>query len=99
MKTNIFVMAAVLVLLVYGCTQEEPKSQVTTQPAPETPSRNPEIGRYQVTNGTPSMSRNIMLLDTVTGHTWILCTDQGGNSAWCKMPKYETPAGFSKSSP
>lgn len=51
-----------------------------------------EAGRFQVVNGTPEMTRNIMLLDTTTGETWILCTDVGGSTAWCKMPRHDTPA-------
>lgn len=43
-------------------------------------------GRWQVVNGTPDMARNIMLLDSVTGQTWIACTGEAGNS-WCYMPR------------
>lgn len=43
-------------------------------------------GRWQVVNGTPDMARNIMLLDSVTGQTWIACTSEDGNS-WCYMPR------------
>jgi hypothetical protein len=33
-------------------------------------------GRYQIVNGTPELTRNIMLLDTWTGNTWIVCEDK-----------------------
>lgn len=50
-----------------------------------------ENGRYQIINGTPQFARNIMLLDTQTGRTWIQCetgdsakfVTQGSN--WCEM--------------
>ena len=47
------------------------------------------VGRYQVVNGTPSQPRYIMLLDTETGRTWILCSDKAATPAtapsWCPM--------------
>lgn len=44
------------------------------------------IGRYQVVNPTPAMTRNTMLLDTVTGQTWVYCDGTDGNSVgWCGM--------------
>jgi hypothetical protein len=46
-------------------------------------------GRFQIVNGTPEMSRNIMLLDTVTGDTWLYCTLVGGSAGWCKMSRSE----------
>jgi hypothetical protein len=48
-------------------------------------------GRYQVVNGTPDMARNIMLLDTATGNTWILCGDPQGVSQWCQMDRSRSP--------
>jgi hypothetical protein len=53
-----------------------------------------EVGRYQVVNPTPQFIRNSILLDTVTGHTWITCTiqDEDGkpipgteSNGWCRM--------------
>jgi hypothetical protein len=48
--------------------------------------------RFQVTNGTPEMSRNIILVDTQTGKTWLLCgtKDQESivNTGWCAMNFY-----------
>ncbi len=43
-------------------------------------------GRFQIVNGTPEMTRNIMLLDTVSGDSWILCTTEGAQG-WCRMPR------------
>lgn len=43
-------------------------------------------GRWQVVNGTPEFAKNIMLLDTWTGQTWVYCSDDQGN-AWCFVPR------------
>lgn len=51
------------------------------------------VGRYQIVNPTPESLRNTMLLDTVTGKTWIVCTlTDGGkpidgteHNGWCLM--------------
>jgi hypothetical protein len=45
-------------------------------------------GRYQVVNGTPALSKNIMLLDSVTGSTWMMCSNGDevhGDYQWCEM--------------
>ncbi len=62
-------------------------------------SRNPlpvpvtaSAGRWQVVNGTPEMTRNIMLLDTATGDTWVVCTLEGGTQGWCFMPRTTAPS-------
>lgn len=55
-------------------------------PAPSAP------GRFQVVNGTPSLTRNIMLLDTATGRTWVVCGDENVASAWCAMPLTQSPS-------
>ena len=44
------------------------------------------VGRYQVVNGTPQFARNIMLLDTVTGMTWVYCNASDGSDTWCYVP-------------
>jgi hypothetical protein len=44
-------------------------------------------GRYQVVNGTPGMTRNIMLLDTWTGVTWVICGQEGQPPSWCLMER------------
>lgn len=53
-------------------------------------------GRYRVVNGTPQFARNIMLLDTETGRTWVLCETRESNvptnTNWCAMTMYGTAA-------
>jgi hypothetical protein len=49
-------------------------------------------GRYQVVNGTPEIARNIMLLDTVTGDSWILCVGVNDETTWCKIPRSDGTA-------
>jgi hypothetical protein len=46
-------------------------------------------GRFQIVNGTPEMTRNIMLLDSTSGESWIVCTDEGGTSGWCQMTRFK----------
>lgn len=50
-------------------------------------------GRYQIVNGTPEMTRNIMLLDTATGNSWIICGDKDGVSHWCEMDRGHSSPG------
>ena len=50
-----------------------------------------EIGRYQIVNGTPEFAANIMLLDTVTGDSWIKCGAPDIGDLWCMMPRSENP--------
>lgn len=62
------------------------------------PQEKKEIGRFQVTDGTPSLARNIMLVDTVTGRVWLACnTSKRGFASsvtvnWCAMEFYGTPS-------
>jgi len=51
----------------------------------------PLAGRYQVVNGTPEMAKNIMLLDTWTGETWILCGPLNDLGQWCHMQSHGQP--------
>jgi hypothetical protein len=44
------------------------------------------VGRYRITSGTPQLSRYIVLLDTVTGRSWMHCTGMD----WCPMPVRNT---------
>lgn len=48
-------------------------------------------GRFVIVNGTPDLARNIMLLDTATGESWVSCTGRGV-SGWCKQPRFEEAA-------
>ena len=55
-----------------------------------------QTGRFQVVNGTPAYARNIMLLDTWTGRTWIACetklTWTQTNTNWCAMEPIGMPS-------
>jgi hypothetical protein len=53
-----------------------------------------DSGRFQIVNPMPTILRNSMLLDTVTGKTWLFCTitDSNGKAldgtegtGWCEM--------------
>lgn len=53
-----------------------------------------DSGRFQIVNPVPEVLRNTMLLDTVTGKTWLFCsvTDSNGKvldgtegTGWCEM--------------
>ena len=51
-------------------------------------SQSGSVGRYTIVNGTPSMARNIMLLDTITGATWLVCGDPKGEAnGWCPLSR------------
>jgi hypothetical protein len=64
----------------------------TTLPPPRPPSPLKEIGRFIIVNGTPDTSRNIMLLDTVTGASWILCHDKDNGDGWCRLFRSDAPS-------
>lgn len=49
-------------------------------------------GRFMVTNPTPELARNAMLVDTATGDTWLLCGDTDGSSGWCRMFRSNDPS-------
>jgi hypothetical protein len=51
---------------------------------PVRPAGEPQPGRYQVLNPAAPMMRSVMLLDTATGDTWVLC-EVGNESNWCDM--------------
>jgi hypothetical protein len=74
---SVMVVAVVcLVLAQPNATQT--RSTISTQAA---------NGRWQIVNGTPEMSRNIMLLDTQTGDSWIVCSDSKGVTYWCSLSR------------
>ncbi len=63
------------------------------------PVESPSVGRYQIVSSVPTMMRGVMLLDTKTGRTWILCSTKGDNTSvnmnsamtdsnWCAMEFY-----------
>jgi hypothetical protein len=47
-------------------------------------------GRFQIVNGTPEQARNIMLLDSMSGESWIVCTDEESGTGWCQMPRFKS---------
>ena len=42
-------------------------------------------GRWDIVNGHPGTARNIMLIDTFLGDTFVACTRGVGASSWCTM--------------
>jgi hypothetical protein len=89
-------VTAVILLVgvaVIALGQSSPLRSQQPQPTDRT-----AVGRYQIVNGTPELTRNIMLLDTATGQTWQICTISGpadpGNpgksiefASWCLMSR------------
>ena len=88
MAVGVFLLAMTFCDVTLGQTGRPPWSQAVVGGAPN--------GRFQIVNGTPELTRNIMLLDTVTGDTWILCTTEGA-SGWCRMPRSGAAASIEKS--
>ena len=77
---------------VVACQQPPPPAAGTGSQGTD----NLMVGRYQIVNGTPQLSINIMLLDTVTGDSWIKCSSKSVGDLWCKMPRSDSstdPAG------
>jgi hypothetical protein len=66
-------------------------------PRPSQPAPVSEIGRFQVVNGTPQYAMNIMLLDTVTGDTWIKCGSPETSDTWCKVNRTDSETSPKKS--
>lgn len=60
-------------------------------PTTQAPAAAAELGRFQIINGTPQFARTTMLLDTVTGESWILCSTPEAGDAWCAMPRMADP--------
>lgn len=50
----------------------------------------PDVGRYQIVNGTPDLAANIMLLDTITGDSWVKCSSPDTGSLWCRMSRSDS---------
>ncbi len=42
-------------------------------------------GRWQIVNGTPELAQNMMLLDTLTGDSWVICSASEGERKWCTV--------------
>jgi len=74
-----------------GVQWDDQKPAAAARPPPKSPALSPGA-RWQIFNGTPEMAKNIMLLDTVTGQTWILCHDSKTNAdGWCNMFRESAP--------
>lgn len=54
-------------------------------------------GRWQIVNPTPAMARNIALLDTATGNTWIMCIGEHGSVNWCLAERTDSASVAPKS--
>lgn len=85
-KTSLVVVGIVVVAAFLAV---RPILGQVAKPATAVPS---VAGRYQVVNGTPDQARHIMLLDTLTGDTWMICDRSDNSTAWCKMPRVDAPS-------
>lgn len=47
-------------------------------------------GRFQIVNPTPQYLRNVMLIDTVTGESWVSCTSKDDQAGWCALPRWSS---------
>lgn len=69
-------------------------TQQTPQPVPPAPAprviKPTEVGRFQIVNGTPQYAQNIMLVDTVSGDTWIKCASPETGDLWCKVNRSDS---------
>jgi len=80
--------------LMYGCvalaalalTLHFSSSAVKAQATPQVV-RASAPGRWTIVNGTPGFAKNIMLLDTATGDTWVKCEDSEGVDMWCSVAR------------
>lgn len=50
-------------------------------------------GRWQIINPTPELARHIMLLDTITGESWVMCRGPNNEAGWCRMIRFTGPSG------
>lgn len=83
-------LALATLILLAGCDQGSPtlKARLAAEEADSLG----RIGRFRIVNGMPSTARNIMLLDTKTGKTWIMCETKDSTTTttlnWCAMSYY-----------
>jgi hypothetical protein len=71
-----------------------PKERLSEIVVPQAPPPQPApvpVGRFQIVNGTPEMTQNIMLLDTLTGDSWVICNGGGGKTNRCRIEKSDSP--------
>lgn len=85
MNTGITLLALLLTLFLF-VRNSSAHSEQSGQSAK--PVQAQQSGRYQIVNGTPELSKNIMLLDTQTGRSWVSCTVDG-QDAWCSQHRYD----------
>jgi hypothetical protein len=90
-RMNIALIAAVLVLsgalALAAALPANPQNQIPPRSTLK-PIETPPNGRFQIVNGTPELTHNIMLLDTQTGKTWEVCKIDKEDS-WCAMHQYQ----------
>lgn len=77
--------AVLITIAMITATLVAQSKPATSIPAPVTVSN----GRWQVVNGRPEGARTIMLLDTATGNTWILCAGAEVGDQWCRVSRTE----------
>lgn len=70
-----YMAVAGIAVFAVGCREASGQQRPAEQP-----------GRYQIVNGTPQITRNIMLLDTQVGRSWVICSMRDSTSGWCPMP-------------
>jgi hypothetical protein len=56
-------------------------------------------GRWQIVNGTPEITRNIMLLDTETGNSWVTRNGPHGETYWSVITKSDSTTSRSDTPP
>lgn len=84
---TISALALALGLVLLATSWFSTKSQAASRAAASS------LGRYTIVNGTPSVSQNIMLLDTVTGESWIACKNVNASTGWCHLWRSDAPTG------
>ena len=80
--------AALLTLVLLGVLLMMAQSRSPNEPAPARVLASEKAGRFQIVNGTPGYARNIMLLDTETGASWLTCNGEEGATGWCSLPRW-----------
>jgi hypothetical protein len=59
-------------------------------PPPPPPPERESVGRWQIVHGAPEAVFQDFLIDTVTGESYLRCSD-GSSVVWCQMPRSSTP--------
>jgi hypothetical protein len=76
-------MMATAVLALMGTTLAAQTPEVRPQRLPVASSVAIDAPRFQIVNGTPEFTRNIMLLNAKTGEAWVICGDK--EASWCPI--------------